>query len=115
MRLTPDSDAAAARDLLHATVHDVDAAHPTTAPTSVHEAQSRPPYRLSDRAPVVQAMLAAARAHHKRAGLAQLSGTDLARRRSGVDGVDDLGAVDVPCRSIDVTPRLVWPSSRTTR
>jgi succinyl-diaminopimelate desuccinylase len=30
----------------------------------VREAQNWPPYRLSDRAPIVQAMLGAARGHH---------------------------------------------------
>lgn len=65
MRLTPDFDAAAARKLLLATVDDVDAVHPATTPTSVHEAQTWPPYRLPDHAPIVQAMLAATRAHHK--------------------------------------------------
>lgn len=64
IRLTPDFDAAAARDLLQAVVDDVDAAHPAPTPASVHEAQSWPPYRLTDRAPIVQAMLTAAQAHH---------------------------------------------------
>jgi succinyl-diaminopimelate desuccinylase len=64
IRLTPNFDALAARDLLQAAVDDVDAAHPATTPASVREAQSWPPYRLSDRAPIVQAMLAAARTHH---------------------------------------------------
>jgi succinyl-diaminopimelate desuccinylase len=64
LRLTPNFDAVAARDLLQAAVDDVDAAHPATTPTSVREAQSWPPYRLPDRAKIVQAMLAAARAHH---------------------------------------------------
>jgi succinyl-diaminopimelate desuccinylase len=65
MRLTPDFDAAAARDLLRANVDDVDAAYPAPNPGSVREAQSWPSYRLPDRAPIVRAMLAAARAHHK--------------------------------------------------
>ncbi len=65
IRLTPDFDATAARDLLHATVNDVDGAHPTITQASVREAQSWPAYRLPDRAPIVQTMLAAARAHHK--------------------------------------------------
>jgi succinyl-diaminopimelate desuccinylase len=65
MRLTPDFDAAAARDLLRATVNDIDAAHPATPPTSVHEAESWPPYHLPPRAPIVQAMLDAAHTHHK--------------------------------------------------
>jgi succinyl-diaminopimelate desuccinylase len=65
MRLTPDFDAAAARELLQAMVGAVDATRPTIAPSSVREAQSWPPYRLPDRAPIVQAMLAATRAHHK--------------------------------------------------
>jgi succinyl-diaminopimelate desuccinylase len=64
IRLTPNFDAAKARDLLQAAVDDVDAAHPATAPASVREAQTWPPYRLPNRAPIVQAMLAAARAHH---------------------------------------------------
>jgi succinyl-diaminopimelate desuccinylase len=64
IRLTPDFDAIAARDLLQAAVDAVDAAHPATPPASVREAQSWPTYRLSDRAPIVQAMLAAAQAHH---------------------------------------------------
>jgi succinyl-diaminopimelate desuccinylase len=64
LRLTPNFDAVAARDLLQAAVDDVDAAHPATTPTSAREAQSWPPYRLPDRAKLVQAMLAAARAHH---------------------------------------------------
>jgi succinyl-diaminopimelate desuccinylase len=65
VRLTPDFDAAAARHLLRATIDDIDAAHPATAPTSVREAESWPPYHLPDRAPIVQAMLASARTHHK--------------------------------------------------
>jgi hypothetical protein len=65
MRLTPDFDAAAVPELLEAVVHDVDAAHPAMAPASVCEAQNWPPYRLRDHAPIVQAMLAAARDHHK--------------------------------------------------
>lgn len=65
MRLTPDCDAAAARELLRTTIHDIDAAHPATPPTSVREAESWPPYHLPPRAPIVQAMLAAARTHHK--------------------------------------------------
>jgi succinyl-diaminopimelate desuccinylase len=65
MRLTPDFDAAAARDLLRAAVKDIDEAHPATTPTSVREAESWPPYRLPPRAPIVQAMLDAARTHHR--------------------------------------------------
>jgi succinyl-diaminopimelate desuccinylase len=65
IRLTPNFDAVAARDLLQAAVDDVDAAHPATTPTSVREGQSWPSYRLPDRAPIVQAMLAAVHAHHK--------------------------------------------------
>jgi succinyl-diaminopimelate desuccinylase len=65
MRLTPDFDAAAARDLLRATVNDIDATHPATPPTSVREAESWPPYHLPPRAPIVQAMLDAAHTHHK--------------------------------------------------
>jgi succinyl-diaminopimelate desuccinylase len=65
MRLTPDFDAAAARDLLQATVNDIDAAHPATPPTSVREAESWPPYQLPPRAPIVQAVLDAAHTHHK--------------------------------------------------
>ncbi len=65
MRLTPDFDAAAARDLLQATINDVDAAHPATPPTSMREAESWPPYHLPPRAPIVQAMLDAAHTHHK--------------------------------------------------
>jgi succinyl-diaminopimelate desuccinylase len=64
IRLTPDFDAVAARDLLKAAVEDVDAAHPATTPTSVREAQTWPPYRLPNRAQIVQAMIAAARARH---------------------------------------------------
>ena len=66
IRLTPDFGAAAARELLQVMVDDLDAAHPAPAPASVHEAQSWPSYRLPDSAPIVQAMLGAARAHHKR-------------------------------------------------
>jgi succinyl-diaminopimelate desuccinylase len=65
VRLTPDFDAAAARDLLRAAVKDIDEAHPATTPTSVREAESWPPYRLPPRAPIVQAMLDAARTHHR--------------------------------------------------
>jgi succinyl-diaminopimelate desuccinylase len=65
MRLTPDFDAAAARELLRAAIHEVDAEYPTTSPTSVHEAQTWPPYRLSDHASIVQAMLHAAHRHYK--------------------------------------------------
>jgi succinyl-diaminopimelate desuccinylase len=65
MRLTPDFDAAAARDLLRTAVNDIDAAQPATPPTSVREAESWPPYHLPARAPIVQAMLAAAHTHHK--------------------------------------------------
>jgi succinyl-diaminopimelate desuccinylase len=65
LRLTPDFDDAAARELLQAAVNTVDAAHPVTPPASVHEAESWPPYRLPDGAPIAQAMLTAARVHHK--------------------------------------------------
>jgi succinyl-diaminopimelate desuccinylase len=65
MRLTPDLDVTAARDLLKATISAVDAAHPATPPSSMSEAESWPPYRLPGRASIVQAMLAAARTHHK--------------------------------------------------
>jgi succinyl-diaminopimelate desuccinylase len=64
IRLTPNFDPVAARDLLQAAIDDVDAADPATTPTSVRESQSWPPYRLPNRAPIVQAMLTAARAHH---------------------------------------------------
>jgi len=65
VRLTPDFDAAAARELLQVMVDEIDAAQPATAPASVHEAQTWPSYRLPDRAPIVRAMLDAARVHHK--------------------------------------------------
>jgi succinyl-diaminopimelate desuccinylase len=64
MRLTPEFDAENAHAMLHATAEQIDAVHPTGTPTSVHNAESWPAYRLPDRAPVVQAMLAAARTHH---------------------------------------------------
>jgi succinyl-diaminopimelate desuccinylase len=65
MRLTSGFDAAAARKLLQASVDEADAAYPAPTPGSVREAQSWPSYRVPDRAPIVHAMLAAARAHHK--------------------------------------------------
>jgi succinyl-diaminopimelate desuccinylase len=65
IRLTPDFGATAARDLLRATINDIDAAHPATRPTAVREAESWPPYHLPPRAPIVQAMLEAAHTHHK--------------------------------------------------
>jgi succinyl-diaminopimelate desuccinylase len=46
-------------------VEKVDAAHPGPTPGSVHEAQIWPSYRVPDRAPIVQAMLATVRTHHK--------------------------------------------------
>jgi succinyl-diaminopimelate desuccinylase len=64
MRLTPQFDAENARAMLQATAEQVDAVHPTGRPTSVRDAESSPAYRLSGRAPVVEAMLAAARTHH---------------------------------------------------
>jgi succinyl-diaminopimelate desuccinylase len=65
MRLTPDFDVAAARELLQATVDEVHATYPATRPPSIREAQTWPAYRLHARAPIVQALLAAARIHHK--------------------------------------------------
>jgi succinyl-diaminopimelate desuccinylase len=63
IRLTPDFDAGAARALLHATVRQVEKMGAERLPSSVHDADSWPAYRLSDHVPVVQALLAAARAH----------------------------------------------------
>jgi succinyl-diaminopimelate desuccinylase len=64
IRLTPDFDADAARALLHATIHQVDQLRPGGVPSSVHDAESWPSYRLTDHAPVAQALLAAAHEHH---------------------------------------------------
>lgn len=64
MRLTPGFDAEAARALLRATVDGVDALPSAGAATAIADAESWPAYRLSERVPVVDAMLTAARMHH---------------------------------------------------
>jgi succinyl-diaminopimelate desuccinylase len=65
IRLTPAFDADAARALLHATIRPVDTMATGGAPSSVRDAESWPSYRLADQAPIVQALLAAARAQYR--------------------------------------------------
>jgi succinyl-diaminopimelate desuccinylase len=65
LRLTPAFNLEVAQTLLRETVRDVDAARPGTARGTIDDAESWPPYRLSESAPVARAMLTAARAHCK--------------------------------------------------
>jgi succinyl-diaminopimelate desuccinylase len=64
VRLTPRFEADDARRLIREAVAEVDRTRPGREPGSVNDSDTWPPYRLPDTAPLVQALVAAAQAHH---------------------------------------------------
>lgn len=91
VRLTPDFDVAAARSLIREAVATTDHPRPGHQPATIDDAESWPPYRLPDTSPLVQALVAAAQAHHDPATLPVICGP------SNVGNYFAAHAIDATC------------------